>query len=156
MKSLFLSVFYVLFLSFFSCKSNKTPNENEVPFETVFESVSLGGENEGTKVVQNKNDLENFEMANGNEMPKELLDVDFSKKTMLMVMSGTKNTGGFDIHIEKIMEDNDKITVFYKETNPPKDAMLIMALTYPLHAVSIKKTKKEIVFEKMQTANPKK
>ncbi len=151
MKFIFLCVFSVLFLSFSSCKSNKTAQENKsIPFETIFETMSLGSETKGTKIIQNKADLKGFDVANNNDMPKELLEVDFEKKTLLMAMAGMKNTGGFDIKIEKIIETNDKMTVFYKETTPPKDAMLIMALTYPLHAVTIKKTEKEINFEKME------
>ncbi|AFM02534.1 hypothetical protein Fleli_0022 [Bernardetia litoralis DSM 6794] len=150
MKFIFLSIVSLLFLSFSSCKSSKDKQENKpIPFETVFETMSLGSETQGTKVVQSKEDLKDFEVANGNDMAKELLEVDFEKNTLIMVMAGMKNTGGFDIKIEKIINTNDKITVFYKEINPPKDAMLTMALTYPLHAVTIKKTDKEIVFEKI-------
>ncbi len=118
-------------------------------FETVLKTTSLGSETEGTKVVQDKKELESFEVANGNDIPKELLEVNFDKHTLIMVMLGMKNTGGFDIEIDKIIETTDKITVFYKETNPSKDAMLTMALTYPMQAVTIEKTNKEIVFEKM-------
>lgn len=152
MKFIFLYILSVLFLSFSSCKSNKDKQENKsVPFENVFQTVSLGSETEGTKVIYSKEDLGNFDVANGNDMPKELLEVNFEKNTLIMVMAGMKNTGGFDIKIEKIIESNDKITVFYKDINPPKDAMLTMALTYPLHAVTIKKTDKEIIFEKTET-----
>ncbi len=148
MKFIFLFIFSVLFLS---CKSSKDKQENKsIPFETVIKTMSLGSETEGTKVVQSKDDLKDFEVANGNDMPKELLEVNFEKNTLIMVMAGMKNTGGFDIEITKIIESNDKITVFHKEINPPKDAMLTMALTYPLQAVTIKKTEKEIVFEKIE------
>jgi hypothetical protein len=150
MKFIFLCVLSLLFLSFSSCKSNKNKQDNNsIPFETSFKTMSLGSETEGSKVIQDKGDFKDFEVANGNDMPKELLEVDFEKNTLVMVMAGMKNTGGFDIKIEKIIEVNDKITVFYKEMNPPQDAMLTMALTYPLHAVTIKKTTKEIAFEKM-------
>lgn len=149
MKFIFLCAFSVLFLAFSSCKSNKKQDGNSIPFETAFKTMSLGSETKGTKVVQSQTELKGFEVANNNDMPKELLGVDFEKNTLVMVMSGMKNTGGFDLEIKKIIETNDKITVFYKETNPPKDAMLTMALTYPMHAVTIKKTEKEIVFEQM-------
>jgi hypothetical protein len=150
MKFIFLYALSVLFLSFSSCKSTKKQQgDNSIPFKTVFETMFLGSETTGSKVIQSKDGLKDFEVANGNDMPKELLEVDFEKNTLVMVMSGMKNTGGFDIKIEKIIEAIDKITVFYKEINPPKDAMLIMALTYPMHAVTIKKTEKEIVFEKI-------
>lgn len=150
MKFIFLCVFSILFLSFSSCKSNKNKQENKsIPFETVFETMSLGSETKGTKVAQSQSDLKDFEVANGNNMAKELLEVNFEKNTLILVMAGMKNTGGFDIKIDKIIEANNKITVFYKEINPPKDAMLTMALTYPLHAVTIKKTDKEIIFEKI-------
>ena len=153
MKFIFLCVFSFLFLSFSSCKSGKDKQENKsVPFDTAIKTMSLGSETEGTKVVQNKDNLKDFKVANNNDMPKELLEVDFEKNTLLMVMAGMKNTGGFDIEITKIIEATNKITVFYKEINPPKDAMLTKALTYPLHAVTIKKTQKEIVFEKTETA----
>ncbi len=150
MKLIFLSVLSILISTFLSCKSSKDKQENEsIPFETVLKTMTFGSETAGTKVVQAQTDLKSFEIANGNDMPKELLEVNLKENTLLMVMSGMKNTGGFDIEIEKIIEANDKITVFYKEMNPAKDAMLTMALTYPLHAVTIKKTDKEIVFEKI-------
>jgi len=150
MKFIFLCVFSVLCLSFSSCKSNKNKQgTTSISFKTAFKTMNLGSEKQGTQVIQNQNDLKSFEVANNNDMPKELLEVDFDVNTLIMVMSGMKNTGGFDIEIKKIIEKKDKITVFYQETNPKKDAMLIMALTYPLHAVTIKKTEKEIVFEKM-------
>lgn len=149
MKFIFLCIFSVLFLSLSSCKSNKKQATDSISFETAFKTMSLGSETEGSKVVQNKEGLKDFEVANNNNMPKELLEVDYDKNTLVMIMAGMKNTGGFDIEIKKIIETNDKITVFYEETDPPKDAMLIMALTYPMHAVTIKKTDKEIVFEKM-------
>ncbi|WP_375560766.1 protease complex subunit PrcB family protein [Bernardetia sp. OM2101] len=147
MKFIFLCI--SLFLSFSSCKSTKKQNTDSISFETTFKTMSLGSETEGSKVVQNKEGLNDFEVANNNNMPKELLEVDYDKNTLLMVMAGMKNTGGFDIEIKKIFETKDKITVFYEETDPPKDAMLIMALTYPMHAVTIKKTNKEIIFEQM-------
>jgi hypothetical protein len=151
MKFIYLCIFSVLFLTFSSCKSNKTTDATKpMPFDTILKTLSLGSETEGTKVVQSKDDLKDFEVANNNDMPKELLEVNFEKNTLIMVMAGMKNTGGFDIEITKIVESNDKITVFHKEINPPKDAMLTMALTYPLQAVTIKKTEKEIVFEKME------
>lgn len=150
MKFIFLCISSFLLLSFSSsCKSNKKQDTGSVSFETALKTVSLGSENQGTKVVQNKEDLKDFEVANNNDMPKELLEVDYDKNTLVMVMAGMKNTGGFDIEIKKIIETKDKITVFYEESNPSKDAMLTMALTYPTHAVTIKKTDKEIVFEKM-------
>ncbi len=151
MKFTFLCAFAILFFSS-SCKSNKKmEGDTIIPFETILRTAFSGSETKGTMVVQKKNDLENFEVANENEMPEELLEVDYEKNTLIMVMAGTKNTGGFDIEIEKIIETNNGVTVFYKETNPPKDAMLIMAFTYPTHAVTIKKTDKEIIFNEITT-----
>ena len=150
MKFIFLCAFSALFFSFCSCKSSKNNQEDQpIAFQTAIKTMYLGSETEGTKVVQNKDGLKTLEVANGNDMPEELLEVDFEKNTLIMVMSGMKNTGGFDIEIENIIEKNDKITVFYKEINPSKDAMLTMALTYPMHAVTIPKTDKEIIFEQM-------
>ncbi|WP_338764386.1 protease complex subunit PrcB family protein [Bernardetia sp. ABR2-2B] len=151
MKFISLFVFSILCSTFLSCKSSKDKQENKsIPFETVLKTMTFGSETKGTKIVQAQTDLKGFEIANGNDMPKELLEVDLKTNTLLMVMSGMKNTGGFDIEIEKIIEANDKITVFYKEINPEKGAMLTMALTYPLHAVTIKKTEKEIIFEEIK------
>ena len=150
MKFIFLYVLSFLFFSFSSCKSNKTTNKtDQIPFETVLKTTSLGSETKGTRVVQSKDDLQTFEVANGNDMPKELSEVNFEKNTLIIVMAGMKNTGGFDIEIEKIIEVDTQITVFYKEINPAKDAMLTMALTYPLQAVTIEKTQKKIVFEEI-------
>jgi hypothetical protein len=75
------------------------------------------------------------------EAPK----IDFDKHMVLAVFLGRKNTGGYAVAIAKI-EQKEKLVVTVKETSPPPDAMVTMALTAPYHVVVVPKTEKAIEF----------
>ncbi len=71
----------------------------------------------------------------------------FSDKEVLLVASmGQMMTGGYSISIKKAVETESKITIDVQQSSPGPDAMVTMALTWPMDAAAMKKTDKPIVF----------
>ncbi|UMZ74276.1 protease complex subunit PrcB family protein [Natranaerofaba carboxydovora] len=54
-----------------------------------------------------------------------------NEKNYLLISSGEKRTGGYDIVLEEIEEKEGVLKVTVKETEPGDDEMTIQALTYP-------------------------
>ena len=55
----------------------------------------------------------------------------------VLIAMGERSTGGYDISITDIEYDGSCMTITVKETNPPKDAMVTEAITYPTCAVEL-------------------
>jgi len=98
-------------------------------------------------VVENQKGWEEvWSSMEGNVQPKpETPKIDFSKNTVIAVFMGMRKSGGYSVKITSI-EEKDKLVVVVKESDPPPDAMVTMALTSPYHVVVIPKTRKAIEF----------
>jgi hypothetical protein len=64
---------------------------------------------------------------------------------VIAVFMGTRMSGGYSVKITGV-EQNDKVTVKVKESSPPPDAMVTMALTSPYHVVVVPKSDKPVEF----------
>jgi len=91
----------------------------------------------------------------GNTRPQAATPkIDFGKQQVLAVFMGRRNTGGYSVKIVRI-EDKTKRVVTVRESSPPPDAMVTMALTSPYHVVVVPKTSKKVEFVDRKAA-PKK
>ncbi len=72
--------------------------------------------------------------------------IDFSKNTVLVAIDSRRNTGGFSIEIERVVQKEGKLLVAVTSNGPKPTDMVTMALTQPIHIVNISKTDKEVVF----------
>jgi protease stability complex PrcB-like protein len=72
--------------------------------------------------------------------------VDFSKMMVVGVFLGTRPTGGYSVEIVSVDATGGEIVVTYRETQPPRDAMLTQALMSPVHLVSIPKQQGTVRF----------
>lgn len=98
-----------------------------------------------------------WDVMKGNVMPKPAVPaIDFDKQMVVAVFMGRKMSGGYGIKIVKVKE-KDGLIVTVKESSPPKDAMVTMALTSPYHVVVIPKSDKKVEFvnEKIPADKPK-
>ena len=57
--------------------------------------------------------------------------VDFSKEMVVGVFLGSRPTAGYTLEIVSATQDGGKLTVRYRETSPPRDAMTAQVLTSP-------------------------
>jgi hypothetical protein len=78
---------------------------------------------------------------------------DFTQKSILGIYAGPKPTGGYQIKIQSIQEDNCQIVVQYFEKEPKKDEVLTTAVTYPSDYVVFPKSSKPIAFQRVYQNN---
>lgn len=110
-----------------------------VDFETVWRSayVSFGYEEPTYLVIQTEAEWEAL-WARANQPRVEPPEVDFATRTVLVALLGTKPTGGYSIDIEGVLpRQDDRYTVSVEIGVPGPTCGVTMALTYPVHMVSI-------------------
>jgi hypothetical protein len=72
--------------------------------------------------------------------------VDFSKNMVVGIFLGSKKTGGYDVKITRIQENETALEVLYTESTPK--GLAAQVTSYPYHLVSVKSTNKTVVFTK--------
>jgi hypothetical protein len=75
----------------------------------------------------------------------ELLDIDFSKNNICILLLGQRNTGGYSITVESLKWNKSILYIKKKEISPAKGEMVTNALTNPYCIVVIPKAKEIIV-----------
>lgn len=73
-------------------------------------------------------------------------DIDFSDTTILFVSFGEKNTGGYTIEIESIVDVGGRIHVQVVRMSPGPGCMVTQAFTHPFSLVATEKFTKDVVF----------
>jgi hypothetical protein len=69
--------------------------------------------------------------------PPPASPVDFSVEMVVGVFFGEKRTGGYGVEIIRAERSDATLYVYYRETRPSRDAMVIQALTQPYHLVKV-------------------
>ncbi|WP_445719288.1 protease complex subunit PrcB family protein [Flavobacterium sp.] len=119
----------------------------DTTFTIIYNNQIGGSEKAGHMVIQDNESyiqfieslkLEETQFAN-------FLKVDFKKKNILVLNQGQKNSGGYEITIESIVNDNNTIIVKKKETGPKKGEMATSVITTPYCIALIPKGNKIIV-----------
>jgi len=80
--------------------------------------------------------------------------IDFQKQTVLAVFMGTRNTGGYGIRIESVVDTGEETIARVKQRFPPPGAMVTMALTQPYDIVTIAKQDQPVKFEQIKPKFP--
>jgi hypothetical protein len=74
---------------------------------------------------------------------------DFTQKRILGLLAGPKPTGGYNIKIQSVIEDDCQILVQYSEKVPTDGNSETQAITYPADYVVLPKSTKPILFSKV-------
>jgi hypothetical protein len=82
------------------------------------------------------------------EQPPE---IDFSSSTVVGVFLGFRSTGGHRVEITSVERTGDGIVVAWRESRPPRDAIVTQVLTFPFHLVRIPRETGKITFQKTTT-----
>ena len=129
-----------------SVNRTQSVNFNEVSFETVVKNDNEGFYKERRNYIITDNkaweDLWDKAVSSENTIPK----VDFEQNMVIAVFQGLKDTSGYKIQINKVIEKDNLIEVFIQESSPASDDVVIQAITSPYHVVKIKKADKEVKF----------
>lgn len=137
--------------------SYNTPNldntntpENSIDFSTLKEGYQNEIKTKQERVITTSEEWADL----WTEMfPTEMIAsaIDFEEKMIIAVFQGEKNTGGYSIEITEIIEKDNSLKVYIKETVPGENCILTQALTSPYHIVELDKTDKEIKFMRTQS-----
>jgi hypothetical protein len=153
MKNLILILFVVL--PFYSCSESL-----DTSVEDCGKTTNVVYENFGYCGVLKENPKQlSFLIINSEEEVQKLfttcqtIDValpDFTQKRIFGLFAGAKPTGGYDIEIQSVVEDDCQIIVEYFEKESQKGGIVTAAVTYPADYVVLPKSNKPILFKKVK------
>ena len=136
-------IVYSFVIILFSCSSKK--QEKDVSFETIYTSFYGGNEEYGYQIIDNDKDYTTEVNRLGIEGELEEKNIDFKKNNILFLHLGLKNSGGYNIDVEKIEVMDKDLIIFQKITSPIKGENVTMALTNPYCVVKVPKAENYIV-----------
>ncbi|HJY63227.1 MAG TPA: protease complex subunit PrcB family protein [Ignavibacteria bacterium] len=145
----FLFFITIIFL-FAACNGSDTKKgEIIVPFDSLTHRYYSSINEKKYVIIKNESDYKKLwdEFYKDLDQLPIIPEVDFTKHSVIAVFMGVKNTGGFDIKIDKITSSGSKLTVSVIETSPGVNCMVTDAITKPSDFVKIDKTDKEAEFK---------
>jgi len=141
-----LKFFPIIFIML-SCSSTIPKETLDTTFSIIYKSEMGGTENAGHILIQNNESYIRFIESLKLEESQfaKFLAVDFKKKDVLVLYQGQKNSGGYEIDIESLKNENQTIIVKKKELVPQKGEMTTSVITSPYCIALIPKGKKVII-----------
>ncbi len=125
-----------------------TVSGNELVFETIMKNGITSVTEKGNYVIKNNKDWLDllYKIRGGTDLDSNPPKVNFDKDMIVAVFQGEKNTGGYDIEINRITEKENAIEILVTETSPGPRCMVTQAFTSPYHIVKVQKTDKKVMF----------
>lgn len=128
----------------------------DVPFETVARGAHGAFGAPANHVIRSQAELQSTGV---DRLLPPGTSIDFSQDTLIAVLMGTKNTGGYSVEVTKI-ERKQMMTIlpvpgppptYYLEVqadhrSPPPGSIVTMALTSPFHVVKVRRTTERVDF----------
>jgi len=129
-------------------KQEKEEEKQKVEFETIEQGSYSGCTAKENSVIKDPTNWQDFwNKLKSNLSPKPgLPSIDFSSEMVIASCMGEQSSGGYSIEIDKILEKEDKLTVFIKEGFPGPGENVTLALTQPYHVVKLKISSKPVEF----------
>lgn len=133
-----------------TCESDAASG-NKLKFETIKESIYSSNAEEKKYTIKNWREWGDLWIKMGYTRIAPI--VDFNNDMVIAVFQGEKNTGGYSIEINRIIEKEKVIEVSVLETFPGRACMVTQALTSPYHVVKLAKSDKEVKFNVTEMMN---
>lgn len=113
----------------------------EVSFETILDETSSGLHDRQREVIRDEARWARlWEQIHEGVTPRPPLPpVDFSVHMLIVVATGTRPSGGFDVAIRSVATRGDRLEVEVFESCPAPGARVSMALTQPVEVVRLEK-----------------
>lgn len=80
-------------------------------------------------------------------------NIDFETEMLIAVALGERNSGGFTIHITKVLESDKVIFITAEETKPGNSCASPSVMIYPFQLILVPKSDKEITYTKTVKIN---
>ncbi len=148
MENKFLKTLLIICaLTFVSCSAQKNKSNASLSFKKI-ESQSHGGfQQQQFLVITNSKQLKkiytqlNLTRKPGLPLPK----IDFDNETVIALFMGQKNTGGFSVEIDSVINTGDSfVDIIIKENAPT--GMASMAITHPFSLYKLNTSNSKINF----------
>ena len=140
----------LLVLCFSACSAPPVIEQQSIKFNVITHSQTSGFTFQKLIQIRNAEDFQDLwtihSQPTGAAMPK----IDFEKDMVLAVFYGQTQTGGHDIYIHDIEEQDTEIIVNIRTVEPAPNSMRTMMISQPNMIVSIPKTDKPIRFVHQQ------
>lgn len=133
-----------------SCTSTGViPINTHIDFKSISKNSNSGFEVATEKVIQDKNSFENIWNVAWSRFsdPTPSPSINFENETVILIATGMRNNGGYQIKINTVHEQAKEIIVDYIETTPNPKCSQSQAITFPYEIISIPKTSKKILFK---------
>src|SRR3989338_11432264 len=116
--------------------STASTDIREIDFSVIKEGSYNNIDYKQEIVIKNSEKLDSlwYEMFNDKNIP----NIDFDENMVIAVFMGEKNTGGYSIQVKKIIKQDNKINVYFREFAPGKNCFVTQALTQPYQLVKLK------------------
>ncbi|WP_395058579.1 hypothetical protein [Flavobacterium sp.] len=143
MKTIYYTLFFILFVS--SCGTKKSNiNSNQINLcETIFQNYYVGSSKKSIRLIKNYEDYKSIFLG---FRAKKIPYVDFNKSNVLVINMGENKTTGFIVEASKLIEDNGKIILIFKEIYQPKENAIANKSYRPISIFKIN-SKKEIIIK---------
>jgi len=73
-------------------------------------------------------------------------DINFSEEMVVGVFLGEKQTGGYEVEVTDVLDQNDYIEFQIKINEPDPGEIVAQSITSPYHIIKLNKIEKEMVF----------
>lgn len=127
----------------------------KVTSEMILSGTFCAIDSKREAVINNKEEYDRLMQevyANLDQVPKTPV-VNFEKNTLVAVFSGAKNSGGYMVNIDSVIEGSKNLTVYVTETKPGKSCVVTDAITKPFVIMKIPKTDKKAVYKYSEIVN---
>lgn len=130
----------VLLFTFTACQSQ----EREMSFQSIAqrEVINYREENPALVVITNYDEIENLVpslLAEDPDLADQLRRLDYDQTFALLVLQGQKRISGYSITVQRIVHQNDQITVEAEFVEPALGSRIHPSFTSPYHLVAVSK-----------------
>lgn len=128
-----------------SCGSKAIVDAGKRPlYEVLIQESDGGGNIHFYEILTEPNEIK---MLQNDELLKNKISaVDVQKSNFVILNMGEKNSGGYAVGVEGVVETDQNIIINVKETSPKPGAMVTQVITYPFCVVKIN-SKKDIIIK---------
>lgn len=147
-----LILFIPVFLMFASCQSQRKGNsaydskamaQGEISFETISLGNFSGLKDYTQRIIESKENWQEMwgAIQQGKSPIPALPDIDFSQYSVIIAGLGQKNTGGYQVNIDKVWLDGDVLHVNLTQTSPGPKCMATFAISQPYCVAVVPRSK---------------
>lgn len=124
--------------------SSPVNSDREALYEVLTQQTDGGANIHFFEILTEPNEIRMLQ--NDSKLKNKIHPIDVQKSNFVILNMGEKNTGGYTIAIESVVETEKNIIISVKESSPDPDSMVTQGFTYPFCVVKIN-SKKEIIIK---------